>query len=926
MPHGKKGRSSNKKKHKGNTNARRSGNVNRSGNVDTSAQGGGVGSRIPSNVLQGKSPNFNEFEKTNALQENYPTVYSRYKKATESFIRYMMDQCPEEIRGARTVDALCTVADWMEGQRHILPRSILQDLKLAIRIRSRVAKSVYGGGDSGHKHFILVLTYCWTVLNRLPKEENFYDAVSKGAQTIGEVETAEKVNHFAALGELDNEDDDDATEDIEIFPSSPVPRPEPAPEPMSLDDLMKAEDRIDAILFLDELDELMGFVSRQYEVIMPNLVSNRRQGVPPSALVEMFLEASVATNMIIQKVQQLETDLQVQHEHFTTPYRLLATLVLPDVTRHVTEVLREHASMDCDERAVASFLGDCMECYFRNPSDDLNRKDDIVKEFCAEQGMNETGRLELQEVFNGLQKVVSLEVPIGPELSMNAGLASRYARVSGLSSHSWLPKCHFIGGDRSILHTIRLLQAFGEVVRNTPQDRQIVPKRGIFGSSPWRPGHSRKIHNDLDELLMSDILPSWVLMCRKGILSQHNLPRENEICALLVKLRAYVENPGRPTDWSTAFAVHALLTAILETDKIFDDIVDISKQSFGNYFEQVKHALKIAEQEKDTPLSRAYVQNMFSIAFLDNLGLDVFGNRAIWNPLCGGTILSYICYFGNLEGGCTLIDCRSQLRITMHLYHALRMTGILVKGQIPFLDMVFDVFSSSRAVWEGPLPKKGEFVQRFWVCFGMNPKAAKQFSHKAKNEVQRGSNRFHRRGPLDDIAPEFEESFRTRRLRPIEPSEISKSFRRFCDRDFHGVQDKYHTPDQRRRNKGSEIYEVSIRVNDTLDAIDEEQSVLAFNYVECGAQMEQFLCSLSRVLQWDPILSSARTFRQDKRQGFAFLFAQFLLGALDYADDPVDYEFMQCPLVPLTAMFLEKYFSSVSPLLLRWFTPVAIKD
>jgi len=933
MARGKKGRSSNKtKKKKGssNGNGRRSGNTtNGGGSASASAQGGrggGVGPRIPSNVLQGKSPNFKEFDKAKALQENYPTVYSRYKKATNRFIQYMMGKCPEEIRGARTVDALCTAADWMEGQKHILPRSVLQDLKLAIRIRSRVAKSMYGGGDSGHKHFNLVLTYCWTVLNRLPKEEAAPAiAAAEVAQTAEEGEREEQENRFAALGELGDDEEDEVMEEEEIFPSSPVPRPEHTPEPISLDDLMKADDRIDAILFLDSLDELMGCVSQQYKAIIANYNSNRRQGVPPSALVEMFLEASVATNMIIQKVQQLEMDLQLQHEHLTTPYRLLATLVLPDITRHVMEVLREHASKHCDERAASCFLGDSMECYFRNLSDDLNRKDVIVQEFCTKQGVNEAGTAELQKVFEGLHHVVSLEVPIGAEISMNSGIASLYRRVSGLSSHSWLPKCHFIGGDRSIDHTIRLLQTFGDVVRNTPQDRQIVAKRGFFGPSPWRSGRSRKIHNDLDELLMSDILPAWVVMCRKGILGTSKLPRENEICPLLVQLRAYVENPGKPIDWSTSFAVHALLTAILETDGIFDSIINISKEVFDNYFEQVKHAAKIAQREKDTHTSRASAHNMIAISFLENLGLDVFGQRAIWNPLCGGTILSYVCYFGNLEGGCALVDCRSQLRITLHLFHALRVNGILAKGQIPFLDMLFDVFRSSRAVWEGSLPKKGEFAQRFWICFGINPSDAKLLSQMARHNVQNNSRRSRLSSPLEEIE-EFEQSFRTRQLRPIEPSAISKSFRRICDRDFRGVQDNYHTPEQRRKNKGSEIYEVTVRVNDTLDAIDEEQSVLAFNFVQCGAQMEQFLCSLGRVLQWDPILSQASVCRQDKRQGFAFLFAQFLLGTLDYAEDPFAFEFMDVPLAQVSAMFLETYFSKVSPELLRWFVPVAFED
>ena len=253
---------------------------------------------------------------------------------------------------------------------------------------------------------------------------------------------------------------------------------------------------------------------------------------------------------------------------------------------------------------------------------------------------------------------------------MNAGIMGIASNIMGTSSHSWLSRCHFIGRDRSIHHTIRLLQMFGYVVRTTPEDRLLVPKRGSFGS-PWRPGRAKKIHGDLDELFMSDIMPSWVTMCRAGIMGHcKKLPREDEICPLLVQIRSYVTNAGRPVGWSTAFAIHAMLTAILETDGILNQLVDVCKQSFDLYFAQVKHAMKIAEREKDTQVSTSAARNMFSVAFLENLGLPIFGNRTLWNPLCGGTILSYVTFFGNLERGLALVDSRSQLRITLHLYHA----------------------------------------------------------------------------------------------------------------------------------------------------------------------------------------------------------------------------------------------------------------
>ena len=86
---------------------------------------------------------------------------------------------------------------------------------------------------------------------------------------------------------------------------------------------------------------------------------------------------------------------------------------------------------------------------------------------------------------------------------------------------------------------------------------------------------------------------------------------------------------------------------------------------------------------------------MTTVAFLKNFGLDVFGKRALWNPLCAGTTFSYLNFFGNLEAGCSLIDCQAQLRITLHLFNELKVNGIIRNGQIPFLDKLHKCFQST---------------------------------------------------------------------------------------------------------------------------------------------------------------------------------------------------------------------------------------
>ena len=891
-----------------------------------------------SQKLIGKIPDFLKLMEANSganwssiKEHNYPSVYLRYKAATNRCVTYMMENTPDSVLGnRRNVNALLRAADWMLESQHVVANAlILKDLRLAIRQRDRTAKTVYGGGDEGHRHFLEVLRYCYFVLKDLrilPQGE-------------GEVETGgtQQKNSYSALMEDDSEGEE---EDEEVFPSTKMARPEPEPESqsISLEDLLYSDDRNDAILFLFTLDELMKTVSDQYQEVARSYIDYKNQKCPDSAIVGKLLEAAVSTNMAIQQVQQLEGDLVAQHPTLTTPYRLLAILAFPEITQRVGEILHSHSHSSTSPTAkdITSYLGDCLECCIRNPSDQFNKKDTIVHKFCDEWKIDASGSKQLDVFFDAIRKVTSLELPVANEAQMNRLL---YQEL-GAKSHTWIQNMPFIGGDqRAIHHTLRLLQAFGTVVYDTPNDRQIVPKRGIFGT-PWRPGQATRITGNLDELLMSDILPQWVTMCRHGVIGKADLPRQDELCPLFVSILSYVKNPEKPVLWSTTFAIHALLTAVFEVDRagIGHQLSMTSKEVFQGYFRMHEWATDLSRKEEDSVQSSQWAHNMLMVGFLDNLGLPVFGDLALWNPLCAGTTFLYLTYFGNLEAGCCLIDCHAQLRIVLHLYHALIDRGILRSGQLPCLDMLYFAFRKSKAIWEGTPPQQGEFVQRFWICFGSSIADAKRMSESAKHNII-GSSASHGATPETQSRQSSRSNTisGTRKMSPIEPADISKSFRRICYRDFHDVVDKYHTAEQRRRSKGTDQYLFAVRTNDTLDAIEDEQQLLAFHFPSTGVLLEQFVCSLGRILQWEPLLGSRSNMpglgtppiagtENMKRQGFAYLFAQFLLGALDFSVDPFSHEFMGVPLGQATATFMSAFFGRLDPSRVRWFQAIAVQE
>jgi len=857
---------------------------------------------LPSSSLKGEIPNLSELHSINESthqEKNNHTVYSRYKVATKRFLDYMCKYCPQEDKTDKGVNFLFSAVNLMVETKHLMEPAVLSDLKLSILLRSRVASSVFGGGDVGHKYFLQALIYCWSILNSLPKKE------SKNNTTLDH--GYDKENAFAIL-EVDG---DNAEQDEDIFPMRPIQRPKPLDTPIAIEEILASEDRTDSIIFLNTLDELMKAVSALSKQ-QTESIQYARQDVPMSFLIYTLMETAVTANMAIQQVQQLEMELQAHHEHLTTPYRLLATIIMPNVTLNVMSIVRDHAAKKCSKRDVTSFLGDCMECYFRNVSDEHNKSDTIVNDFCAKFQVDAIGRSEFEQHFSLVEVLVKLEVPLMCEKNEHYIHLQQLTRQGGMSgkSHEWLSGLNNIGGARSIHHTIRLLQMFGSVISSTPIDIRLEPKRGSFGRSPWQAGISETIHGDLDELLMSDIVPNWVVMVRHGILGRVRLPFENEVCPLFGKIREYVEHSEKAVTWSLAFGVHAMLTSILIAGPYLDQIMTVSKTTYEQYFEQVRSSLKLVKKKDEITRSACWKHNTSLILFLENFGLDVFGEHMIWNPLWGGTAFSIVCNIGNLCAGCTLIDCQAQLRISLYLYHGLLINDIIKEGDAPLLDILYEAFKESKAIWEGSLPRRGELVKRFWICFGMSLIESKRMAEKAQTYANQNIREF--TGIDCDTL-----MIRGRKMHPIDPGDIATSFRRICYRDFHDIVDKYHTPEQRKLWGGTDQYMFAVRTNNTLDAMDKD-SILRFNLASCGCFLENFVCSLGRIMKWD-LQSLQLEDDVGMRQMYAIVFAQHLLGALDFSVDPLHHRFCQVPLGRASSTFMKEYFQRLPAKNVVWY-------
>jgi hypothetical protein len=880
MPHGKrKGRQTNKSK-KGH--ARHTNNPGNRNGSHASAEGSKNMGPAPTfgETLHGGMYGFNGVDEQGkqALRKNYKSIYTRYKEATGRFFQYMIDETPESIYGGvncnrikPSVNTLILAAEWMADQNYTIDPDILKCLKISIRMRSRVADSVFGGGDHGHKHLLDILRYCWSVLIALPRENR---------EIRDELDDREPLdsNQFSVFEEeeVDEEDVDNVREDI--FPSNPVPRPELESEPLSLEELLQSDDRNDAMLFVTTLNKYMGYVANTYGGLV-----EYKQKYGEKGLVGKLIECASSTNMIIQHVQQLEMDLIAHHEYMSTPHRVLSVIVMPPLAKHVADIMRDHASKNdcCTERDIFVFLGDCLE-YQSDDKRNKKKEDTLFPEFCKKFEVDEDGTAaiiaEIQAIAIARRSQVPdarrSQVPDGNKMKFHDEVHGKAEKTGEQlqETHQWLSDLEFIGGDRDILNTIRLLQTFASVARDVSKDANCTPSRGMFGP-PWCSGQSRKIVGGLNDILMTDMLPKWRMMCLHGILGHSKLPHENEICPLFALMRSFFLNPDESISWSFAFTVHALLTALVETDSVVNDVMTVSRKNFEYFFNIADWANRFQEKVPEfcEPEEDKWKKNVHFLSKLRSFGMPWFGDRATWNPLFGGTVLSYVCLFGNIEIGCASIDCNLQLRICLHLFHALKINGFLREGEIPFLELLHDFFKSSKAIWKGPLPDIGECGYRFWFSLGMNTKQARETSAIAKGS-------FHQMMRLN--ATNGSVSLRHRLMNHLNPADVSATFRRICNRDFRDVKDNY-TPKERGQRNGTDDCRHHASAIGASIGVRKEQRLLSLHFLACGAVLEKTVCSLAKNLPFVEKYSASLDPRLNKRQGFALLFVRFLLGALD---------------------------------------------
>lgn len=130
--------------------------------------------------------------------------------------------------------------------------------------------------------------------------------------------------------------------------------------------------------------------------------------------------------------------------------------------------------------------------------------------------------------------------------------------------HTWLEVFPYIGGKRNILNTQCLLQWVGSIYARHAKlgVPKLAPEHGYFGPR-WNED-ATLIHGDLDDLLMTELIPELVASCKGGVFACYTFPLEDQIFPLFMLLKQFMSDFAQPVSISLSFSIHTMLTAIFK--------------------------------------------------------------------------------------------------------------------------------------------------------------------------------------------------------------------------------------------------------------------------------------------------------------------------------------------------------------------------
>ena len=404
---------------------------------------------------------------------------------------------------------------------------------------------------------------------------------------------------------------------------------------------------------------------------------------------------------------------------------------------------------DTHHAPVLNFVAEIVECAFHNRGAD--RISGKVQRFVRQTGLPHAA---VQRIARVVFQAMAYENMLAFEVGNNTLLIRDLQQAGASPPHSWFGPSPHIGQDRCILNTQKIVQMVLDIVE---PNQKLIGRPGFWGiefDELRRPATG--IRGDLDETLAGKILPEVIAIAWAA--PWHQLPEVPQLLPVLHMLHQQVRTRGQdctaPVPVALTFGLHAMLTAILVIQGNGDlaRLASYTKQSYNKLFSQLqriqedpsKSSSSSSPGTQNAPTFYANVQLFGNVvhfaqpvsatnydarlAFLDPSETE---RLAFWNPVVGGEYLLYGTYMCSIALGSATIDSLGQLRMTLHLYHAMKSQlspSQMDELKVPFLENLDQVFSKTKAIWVAgrALVEKGSFSKQFWMAWGMSSTQASQ--------------------------------------------------------------------------------------------------------------------------------------------------------------------------------------------------------
>ena len=752
-----------------------------------------------------------------------------------------------------------------------IPHEIIKDLDESIRLRSEVGKRFVHNTDDGHAFMLSTLEYCRKKLKQARsiikiKGKSTQDSVRSITDTQQSDELNSDSNRFERLADSDDEEGDGKdgtiiTEDMikeGTFPTLSPPA-EPKENYSIEEDLIQGSDRFQACTFLVSIERHMELVSRHFESLKEvmrnqsdekNSMENKQK---EDAHLLLLLKILTAANMAIESVQNMEAALATDRPHLSNFYNIIAVVFLSDYIDAIEKMMnkREHEN----DYLVKRFVGKIVEIVFHNKGGD-DELDRVVKNFVRK------SKLPFENIYYRarlIRQIVYSDTVTTVEEKLNFELLALYSKIS--TPRSWLGEFHFIGGDRSILNTQKIAQQTFDIISSRGK---IIKHSRVLGDL-WIEDEvpAKRVRGDLDEFLVSGVLPELVFWCMYGYSPLKLLPNNKELLTMMSLIRAHVEknfnksgeNLQLPVSISLTFGLHVMLISIftLQGNGDVKRLAKCTEKSFKKMFEQYDEASK-SYVVQNIPIIRSKMATFKKLQYMVKpLGTPVSDKSeqyAFWNPVVGGQLLLFATYSINLALGATVVDCIGQLRITLHLYNALKENELIQDDEGLLVKLLHNVFEKSRVIWVGSRSVKGEFEKKYIISAGAGLEEA----------VKRSKVKFKTFSPETIASCRYTQ---TRKLEKILPGQMSASFihvvKRGFSKDIDSSISGYTEEEQKQINQPFIDFVSRLKVAQDSMTVDDDVNIniRPVNLVKVAVICHEFVIGFCQAMGWDDEIEKA---------------------------------------------------------------------